>query len=473
MGRPAESKIFSNLEEANEWLDAVIEHSFDGIYITDGHADTVKVNRAYETITGLKKSEVFGRNMRELVAGGLISASGSLIAIEEGRPITIRQSFKTGKRALITSSPIFNDNGEIIMVVTNVRDLTELYYLKEEVEKTKQEGQRLKRELSHVYGTSHIEEQMIYEDPSSVETFLLADKVAPLDTTVMLLGETGVGKEVFAKYIYSGSKRKNKSFIRVNCGAIPDSLIESELFGYEKGAFTGADKNGKMGLFEAADQGTIFLDEIGELPLNMQVKLLRVIQEREIERIGSSKTVKVDVRVIAATNRNLEEMVEQKEFREDLYYRLMVFPIRILPLRERQRDVVPMAECFLEELNAKYGFYKRLSAEACQLMTEYAWPGNIRELKNLVERAVIISSGDEITPECLPLLPVSSASQRRKKPILLHPPADLKTALEELELSYINCAYEKYGNVRAAAESIGMTASTFVRKRKRYQKGGR
>ena len=232
------SEMFSSVEEANEWLDAIIEHSFDGIYITDGNANTIKANRAYETITGLKKSEVLGCNMEELVEKGIVSASGSLIAIREKRPVTIRQEFKTGKKALITSSPIYNEKGEIAMVVTNVRDLTELYSLREEVEKTKLEGMRLKRELSHMYERFSIGDQIVAVDRSSLQAFVMADKVAPLDTTVMLLGETGVGKEVFAKYIYSGSRRKEESFIKVNCGAIPESLIESELFGYEKGAFT-------------------------------------------------------------------------------------------------------------------------------------------------------------------------------------------------------------------------------------------
>ncbi len=468
------SEMFSSLQEANEWLDAIIEHSFDGIYITDGNANTIKANRAYETITGLKKSEVIGCNMEELVQKGIVSASGSLIAIREKRPVTIRQEFKTGKKALITSSPIYNEKDEIVMVVTNVRDLTELYSLREEVEKTKQEGLRLKRELSHVYERFSVGDQIVAVDRNSLQAFVLADKVAPLDTTVMLLGETGVGKEVFAKYIYSGSGRKEQSFIKVNCGAIPENLIESELFGYEKGAFTGAERNGKIGLFEAANHGTIFLDEIGELPMKMQVKLLRVLQEKETTRIGSSKPVKVNVRVIAATNRNLEEMVEKKMFREDLYYRLMVFPITIPPLRERREDIVPLSTRFLEELNGKYGFHRRFTPEACQLMINYHWPGNIRELRNIVERAVIISAGEEITPECLPIFPHGHPSREdvRQKPVVIGPVEDLKTAMEELELEYINHAYEKYGNVRDAARSLGMTASTFVRKRKRYMTGG-
>jgi transcriptional regulator with PAS, ATPase and Fis domain len=296
----------------------------------------------------------------------------------------------------------------------------------------------------------------------------MIDRVAPLDTTVILFGETGVGKEVFAKYIYQHSARKNKPFIKVNCGAIPANLVESELFGYEKGAFTGADKNGKMGLFELANTGTIFLDEVGELPLDMQVKLLRVLQEQEFERIGGRKPVKVDVRVLAATNRDLEEMVKQKTFRQDLYYRLMIFPVHIPPLREHPDDILPLAQLFLQTLNRKYDFKKYLSPLSAKMMQDYSWPGNIRELRNIIERAVIISNEDEIGPDALHLFTVEDRPETKSR--VLDPVKDLKTAMEELELEYINHAYEKYGNVREAAESLGMTPSTFVRKRQKYTK---
>ena len=271
-----------------------------------------------------------------------------------------------------------------------------------------------------------------------------------------------------SKYIYQHSARKNKPFIKVNCGAIPANLVESELFGYEKGAFTGADKNGKMGLFELANTGTIFLDEVGELPLDMQVKLLRVLQEQEFERIGGRKPVKVDVRVLAATNRDLEEMVKQKTFRQDLYYRLMIFPVHIPPLRERPDDILPLAQLFLQTLNRKYDFKKYLSPLSAKMMQDYSWPGNIRELRNIIERAVIISNEDEIGPDALHLFTVEDRPETKSR--VLDPVKDLKTAMEELELEYINHAYEKYGNVREAAESLGMTPSTFVRKRQKYTK---
>ncbi len=453
---------------SNELLDTVIEHSFDGIYITDGQATTLKVNRSYLTISGLKVSEILGVNMRELVKNGTISASGTLMAMEQKRPITIQQEFKTGKRALITSSPIFNNKNEIVLVITNVCDITELYHLKEEATHLKTEGNLLREELLRIRTSHRNQCSMVVEDSRTEKVLSMIDRVAPLDTTVILFGETGVGKEVFAKYIYQHSARKNKPFIKVNCGAIPANLVESELFGYEKGAFTGADKNGKMGLFELANTGTIFLDEVGELPLDMQVKLLRVLQEQEFERIGGRKPVKVDVRVLAATNRDLEEMVKQKTFRQDLYYRLMIFPVHIPPLRERPDDILPLAQLFLQTLNRKYDFKKYLSPLSAKMMQDYSWPGNIRELRNIIERAVIISNEDEIGPDALHLFTVEDRPETKSR--VLDPVKDLKTAMEELELEYINHAYEKYGNVREAAESLGMTPSTFVRKRQKYTK---
>lgn len=466
--------IFSTVSEAVDRLNAIIEHSFDGIFITDKDANTIKINHAYEEITGLKKEEVMGKNMADLVHNKIISMSGSLIVLKTKKPVTLQQHFKTGRQALITSSPIFDDAGRLVMVVTNVRDLTEIYNLKEEVQEKTVAIERLRLELNHLQ-ESFSECDLIIKDDTALAAMLLANKVAPMDTAVMLLGETGVGKEVMAKYIYQHSLRAANSFIRVNCGAIPENLIESELFGYEGGAFTGANKSGKMGLFELANGGTIFLDEVGELPKDMQVKLLRVLQEQEVMRIGGTAPIKIDSRVIAATNRNLEEMVKQKLFREDLYYRLTVFPIQIPPLRMRPKDITPLAQSFLDRLNHKYNFKKFFSHVSLKLLNEYDWPGNIRELKNIVERAVIISMGDEIQPEDLHLHHKSSEQENLfgQPPQISHENTiDLQATMDSLEFQYLENAYKIHGNVRDAAKSLGLTPSTFVRKRQKYQNNG-
>lgn len=456
------NNIFNNLQEANERLDAIIENSFDGIYITDNKANTIKVNKSYEIITGLKKEEVLGKNMIDLIKNNVISISGSVLALQKKEPVTLHQEFKTGKKALITSSPVFDKNGDIIMVVTNVRDLTEIYRLKKEAEQN-----NFNKNNTPIDNNNTLQDENIISiDENSKEILNIARKVAGLDTTVMLIGETGVGKELFANYILKNSKRKNKPFIKVNCGAITPSLAESEFFGYEKGAFTGADKNGKAGIFEAANNGTVFLDEIGELPLSLQVKLLRVLQENEIERVGGTKSIKVNVRIIAATNANLEKLVDQKLFRKDLYYRLMVFPIYIPPLRNRKKDIIPLVNLFKDTFNKKYGFNKSFSNDVLEKLQNYDWPGNIRELRNIVERGLILA---ENTVTIKDLIFFDNKKIQNNK-FNLPDTDNLKELIEQIELSYINKAYDKYKNVRQAAESLNMDPSTFVRKRKKYSK---
>jgi transcriptional regulator with PAS, ATPase and Fis domain len=288
------------------------------------------------------------------------------------------------------------------------------------------------------------------------------------DFTVMITGESGVGKEVLAKFLHINSHRSKGNFIKVNCGAIPENLIESELFGYERGAFTGASVEGKPGLFEIAHGGTIFLDEIGELPYNMQVKLLRVLQEGEFTRVGGVMPRKADVRVVAATHRNLEEMVNERLFREDLYYRLNVIPILVPPLRERPADILALIRYFLEGINAKYHWQKRFGRDALDALHDYHWPGNIRELKNVVERVVAMSRDDIIACDDLPNKIV--AQNRESVMRYLTDIVPLEEAVAGVEEALLTKAFEKYGNVRAAAKALGIDASTFVRKRQRIRK---
>ena len=450
--------LFGSLQEAYDRLRDIVDSSHDGIFITDGQANTLWVNPAYLSISGLQEADVLGKNMWDLEKSGIVSRSGTILAIAQRKPVTLEQTFRTGKRALITSTPSFGDQGDIKMVVTNVRDMTEFYDLQERYQET-EERYQTEIELARRQVLSGSE--LIAADPNTIAVLRQVDRVAMLDATVLLTGETGVGKEKFAQYIYKCSPRREERFITVNCGAIPPTLIESELFGYEKGAFTGAVRD-KMGIFELADKGTIFLDEIGELPLDMQVKLLRVLQERHIQRIGGSKSIPVDLRVIAATNRDLEKMVKSKTFREDLYYRLNVVPITIPPLRDRPGDIVPFAYTFLQELNKKYNFQKHFSPSALRAMEAYDWPGNVRALKNVVERMVILSQDDLIRASELPFQPQRSAPRPGGSG-----PVDLKLEVARLEDQYIRQAYEKYKNVRDAAASLGMDSSTFVRKRRR------
>ncbi|NMM65038.1 sigma 54-interacting transcriptional regulator, partial [Clostridium sp. P21] len=319
-------------------LQDIIEGSNDGIYVTDKYANTILVNKSWEKITGMNREEVLKKNTAVLEKSGYMSKSASLIVLREKKGITIEQKLKTGKTVLVSSNPILDTEGNVTMVVTSVRDITELYELKEQIEKDEEISHKEHYKPNNIKSDLLNFSDIVVEDENMINVLEMAQKVAKVDTTVLLLGETGVGKEEVAKYIHRNSTRCNKNFIKVNCGAIPEHLMESEFFGYEKGAFTGANKEGKIGLFEMCNNGNLFLDEVGELPLDMQVKLLRVLQESEITRVGGTKTIKIDVKIIAATNRDLKDMVDKKLFREDLYYRLNVIPITVLPLRERRKD---------------------------------------------------------------------------------------------------------------------------------------
>jgi PAS domain S-box-containing protein len=458
----------SNNKEMVKKLDAVIESSYDGIYITDGKANTLKINKSYERITGLNRYDMLGRNMADLEKEGYISESATLMVLKNKKVTTIQQKFSTGKKVLVTSTPIFNDDGEIVMVVTNVRDVTELWNLKEQLEKNKELAEKYYSEIEEMRLQIFNTTDLVMNDKKMLELMQMSKRIAKVDTTVLLLGETGVGKEEVAKFVHKNSTRKSKQFIKINCGAIPENLIESELFGYEEGAFTGANRKGKLGLFEVADGGTLFLDEIGELSLDMQVKLLRALQDREIKRIGGVAPIKIDVRILAATNRNLEEMVKKKLFREDLYYRLNVIPLTIPPLRERRQDIIPLIQYFLSKLNEKYGWNKYFSSEAMNCLYEYDWPGNVRELKNIVERMIIMSNQDSIGYNDLPKKVISEKSNSYLTIEMEN--LSLKQAVAKLEGHLLEKAYEKHGNVRAAAKALGIDASTFVRKRKRCQK---
>jgi len=446
-------------------LDAVIESSYDGIYITDGKANTLRINKSYENITGLRREDMINKNTYDLVKDGYISKSSTLMVLKNKQSNTIEQEFSTGKKVLVSSNPIFDEEGNISLVVTNVRDITELYELEEELAKNMKLTEKYHSEIEAMRIQYLNLTDMIAQDKVMINLLEVAKRVANVDTTVLILGETGVGKEEIAKFIHKNSMRHEKNFIKINCGAIPQNLIESELFGYVKGAFTGANKEGKMGLFEVADGGTVFLDEIGELPLDIQVKLLNVLQEGEVERVGSVNTIKIDVRVLAATNRNLEDMTKEKTFRADLYYRLNVVPLVVPPLRERREDILPLVQHFLSELNRKYNFEKTFTIEAMNTLYNYSWPGNVRELKNIVERVIVMSASNKIFESDLSMENSQSSNEKNNGYDDL---CSLKEAVGKVEARLISKAYENAGNVRDAAKILGIDASTFVRKRKKY-----
>ncbi|GAE27179.1 sigma54 specific transcriptional regulator [Halalkalibacter wakoensis JCM 9140] len=459
-------KKLKETEQLNRELDTIIENSYDGIYITDSEGRTLKTNTSIERITGIPKEYYIGKKVDNLIKRGILENSVTHKVVKEKRTVSIVQANFKGKETLITGNPVFNKNGEVEKVVTNIRDLSELNELQLALRKANELNENYKKELEKLKGGNRNIEGIIVSSQELKMVYETAQRISNVDATVLILGETGVGKDVLAKFIFNNSLRaKDGEFIKINCGAIPPDLLESELFGYESGAFTGASKNGKPGMFELANNGVLFLDEIGELTLSLQVKLLRALQEQEIQRIGGTKTKKVNVRVIAATNRNLKEMVNEGTFREDLFYRLNVIPICIPPLRDRRDDILPLVGLFLNQVNKKYGFHKILDKKLKDFLKNYHWPGNTRELANLIERMVLTTEADFLSIDNLPF------EYRETSHIneMITDSLTLKEAVEFTEEKILANAAKKYDNTYEIAKALATSQPTIVRKLKKYK----
>jgi PAS domain S-box-containing protein len=445
-------------KELNSENLAIIQCSFDGITVTDGKGNIVKVNPALEKLFGMKASELVGRNVGDLERERVIYPSATLLAIRQKKPVTFLQKLKSGKEVLATGNPVLDEEGNVVKVIVNIRDFSQLERMRDKLEEGIGDVYIQEREMEDL--------KLIARSPAILDLIDMAKKLAAVDSTILIYGESGTGKEVLTRLIHNSGARKNGPFVKINCGAIPENLMESELFGYETGAFTGAKRQGKPGLLEIANRGTVFLDEVGELPLSQQVKLLRVLQEKKIMRIGGTSPIDIDVRVIAATNRDLAEMVKKGDFRADLYYRLSVVPFKVPPLRERREDILPLAHYFLNRFNKKYGTQKAISERLKEILLQYNWPGNIRELENLMERLVVTAKGNFIEPKDLPrgFLSDESAGQSIEVKGIL----PLKKALEEVEKQLLLQAKERYNSTYKIAEMLEVNQSTIVRKLKKY-----
>lgn len=439
--------------DAKILLEHILKFSFDEIFITDAAGNVLYVSPAFTQLFGIKAEETLYQSVFHLEEKGILSPSVTGKVLKSRKTETTIQVTRTERKLIVSAYPVIDRNGELLGAISFSRDITELDYLRntnDEVEKTlKRYEKELEKMRNRNYGIS-TNEQM-------VQVYHTAQKVSELDVTVLLEGESGVGKNYIAHYIHQISDRKNEPFIEVNCGAIPESLIESELFGYVEGAFTGAKKGGHKGYFESASKGTIFLDEIAELPLNLQVKLLSVLQNRYIHRIGGNARIELNCRIICATNQNLEKLVREKKFREDLYYRINVIKLYIPPLRERKEDIPPLVYKLEEELNEKYKMNKRFSTEMISWISNQEWPGNIRELRNYVERMLITSNDDVIDCE------LAGAEKRR-----LEEDMTLDEYMEMIEADFIVRMYEKYPSSVKLAKKLGISQSKASRKIRKY-----
>lgn len=452
-------------QELHRELEAIFESSYDGFFIANGDADTIRVNKAYGRITGLPPEKLIGRNLNDLVAEKVFDSSVTLEVIKKKAPVTIMQEVLGDKRVMATGTPIFDEKGDIALVVTNVRDITELIELRSELEQSRHLSHRFYQSLVEYEGIEHALKEMVVKSQPMMQVVRTAIKVASVDNSALLLGESGVGKSMLARLIHLISPRKDHPFIKINCGTIPDSLVETELFGYEKGAFTGAVESGKAGLFETGHSGTVFLDEIAELRQDLQVKLLEMIEEKTFHRVGGTQPISVDVRIIAATNRDLVKMVKEGRFREDLYYRLNVVPIKIPPLRQRREDIPPLVMKVLNTFNHTHGKKLRLSQKVLDMLNRYDFPGNVRELVNIMERMMIMCENDRIGSDELPEeIKALSASPRT----LNIEGLTLKESVQRLERQLIGNALEKSDSLSSAAQMLDIHPTTLWRKITRY-----
>lgn len=438
-----------------------------GVFITDGEGKVLMLNEESErTGGGMAIDDILGKNMEELQAVGYVDESSVLKAIEDRKECRMIQRLANGGSLYLTAVPYFNDD-DIELVICTERDITETKVLEKILDETKKLSEKQAKELEYLRAKSKSRKSDVIAKSDKMKDILqTVRRVARLDTTVLISGESGVGKEVIANYIFNMSNRVDKPFVKINCAAIPDNLLESELFGYEKGAFTGADSNGKPGMFEIANEGTLFLDEITEIPLRLQAKLLRVLQERELMRVGGKKPVKVNVRIIAATNVNLKEAVKNGDFREDLYYRLNVVPVEIPPLRERKEDIKALAEYFVCVFSDEYNIKKTLSQEALDELAHAPWYGNIRELRNMIERLMVSYDGEHITVRQVKNLLFSGS--RNSNSIVAEDNVTLGELMDEYEREVLMSYLEKYSNAAEVARKLHVDKSTISRKLRKH-----
>ncbi len=458
------------VKELKERLQLILETVQDGICVINAEGYITYVNKAYLRILNKKEEEILNKNIKEISKDG-----ERMKVLTTGESAIGAISYKENGVIIVSNvNPIIIDE-EITGVVSVVKNVTEVQKLSEKLNQVSAKAEYLEEELMRTKKPDSAFSKYIGHSGKILDALATTLKAAKTDTTVLIRGESGTGKELIAEGIHFSSNNSNGSFIRVNCAAIPQTLLESELFGYEKGAFTGAVKR-KLGKFELAQNGTILLDEIGEMDKSMQAKVLRVIQEKEFQRIGGEETIKINVRIIAATHRNLEEMVKSNEFREDLYYRLNVIPIFLPPLRERKQDIAPLLEHFIDKIGKR--IKKRITMvtnDAMEALLEYKWPGNIRELENLVERLMTLNETGVIDLNDLPaymredaVVASTKIKGKRRNEIDILIDSDEILPLKEYEKVIIEKALKKYGSYNAAAKVLGLTHKTVGAKARQY-----
>ncbi|HFL3776672.1 sigma-54 interaction domain-containing protein [Clostridioides difficile] len=474
-----------NLKLDLEFYQKILEASHDEICVSDDKGIIIYCNKAFEENYGLKKEDILGKNVSFLEDSGYSTKSPIPIVLKTKTKFSLEQDTQTGKKLIITATPIFDENGNLEFTVENCRDITELNNIKNKLEDTKKQVKKYKSEVETLYRTAlRIEDTVIMDGIVMRPIINTVNHVSKTDVSVLLLGESGTGKSSLARYIHHNSNRSNGPFITINCATISPQLLESELFGYTSGAFTGASTKGKVGLVELANGGTLFLDEIGDIPQNLQAKFLQLIQDRTFTPVGSLKNKKVDIRIISATNVDLVSKVKEKKFREDLYYRLNVIEIKLPPLRERRDNLVEIIKYYFNRYSSDFNLNKTISKEAMDAIANYRFPGNIRELQNIIQKILLTCTDNHITIDDLPNILTKNIhitnngnkthiSQINKVIIsdskfTNYKNKNFDTLIKEYEKNIILDAYEKFGSSYKVAKHLEISQSKANRLIRKY-----
>ena len=453
----------------NKELEAIFQASADGIVVYDGDGRVRSINEVAAFYDGVEAEEVVGMHYSEMIKAGILDRSVAPEVMKAKKKVSaLVKVRRTNKTLLVTGAPAVDDAGNISLIVVSFHDMTQLNNIFEQLEQSRMVADKYEEELAELSIRELDKHKMVMESESMRQVAQMAIKLAKMEASdILISGESGTGKGLLAKFMHKSSKRAKKPLIQINCAAVPENLLEAELFGYEKGAFTGANDRGKAGLFELAHEGTLFLDEIGDMPLAIQAKLLKYLDDHEVMRLGSVKPKTIDCTIIAATNRNLDDMVKEKKFREDLLYRLNTFPVEIPPLRKRPEDVFELTRYYLKKYNAQYGVKRKITADGMEKMQSYPFRGNVRELKNIIKKAVVLSDRQKIDPVVIKSLQMTEEkvenivpNKKRKR--------KLTDEILSLEKQMIKDAMRHCRNLREIAHELGISEPTAFRKMKKH-----
>jgi len=464
------ARKLESYQRLSKEFETIFNSSSDGIWVVDGTGMVIAVNQAAEKFSNIKAADVINKNVVNLVESGIIDQTLTPDVLASKRHVNMLKYIeKTGKYILSTGTPAFDENGNVVLVVVNERDMTRLNKLLEQLNQTRLVSNKYKDKLTELSMLELKKQEIVAESQEMRQVLRICLKLAQMEASnILIQGESGTGKGLIAKFIHHNSPRHDKPFIQINCAAIPENLLEAELFGYEKGAFTGAHQKGKAGLFELAHGGTFFLDEIGDIPYVVQAKLLKCLEDHEIMHLGGLKPIQINCIVIVADNKDLATLVKEKKFREDLFYRLNTFSIKVPSLRERPDDTFDLANYFLRKYNKTYKSDKQLSYSAIEILQTYSFPGNVRELKNLIKKAVVLSEDRNLDEFIQISLGHESSEEIQTAANRTVESSKLAVKLNETESRMLKTAFLQCKSTREIARYLGISQPSVVRKLKKY-----